>query len=819
MSTVLGTIASAQRAALERRLEESRYFVGIDLGTTNSTLAFVDAQALLEGDVASAVRVLSVRQEMESGAVYSPLLASAVAMVDTDMWSVGQGAKELRRRGLLRGRQIFYSCKSEMGLGREPFYPFAASAQLDAPYKVAGRIIQTLGAAVVDDLGPVALDKAVVTVPASFQLAARRDTFRAAKLGGIELAERALLDEPNAAFLDFVLTGSGAGTSGEKSLDFSTPRTVLVFDFGGGTCDVSILRVRVDAGSGRLELANLAVARYEQLGGDNIDIAIVDEVLLPLFLEQNSLDRLDLSFSDKKNRLLPQLLGTAEALKLGICAEYAAQLGLKKDSAVDRSLAAVQPSVQVDLPAREGEPMRSRILERPSLTLARFDALLKPFLDVDLLHPRDTELNVVRSIFGPVEDALDRAALRPTDIDGVLLAGGSSLIPQVQKALAAYFEGATQLRFPDNDRTLVAVARGAALHSFFLHGLGIPLLKPIAQESIGVLTKDGGFAELIARGTELPHPVGGGFADFSGLTVPRDLMREVQIVLAADGREKVLGVEVLRINEIKSGGEPISIRWRIDANKLLEVQAHLTNFPDAHCEVVLENPLSATGFRNERHRRILELEEKVVRAQAARRPLPELSSAMEELAGLQYEEERYEKAIEWARHAMKADGRPSVLLLNLIGLCYDRLGAPDRAEKHYREAIRLAPSSTASHFNLSLLLDRQGQFDEALQRVDEAVRLQPTEGAYHVQRGRLFRKLGRDSDAPGAFQAGVDHLDRAVPFSSFHRAWRIIAARALGDEVTARKLEAQAGLHDAGVPTYDASKLPAQAAALTKTRP
>src|SRR6185436_20171820 len=108
--------------------------------------------------------------------------------------------------------------------------------------------------------------------------------------------------------------------------DWSQPRTVLVFDFGGGTCDVSILRARPDPASGRLDIANLAVARYEQLGGDNIDVAIVEEVLLPAFLERHGLDPLDFSWSEKRDRLLPQLVGTAESLKLALCAEYQRQL-------------------------------------------------------------------------------------------------------------------------------------------------------------------------------------------------------------------------------------------------------------------------------------------------------------------------------------------------------------------------------------------------------------------------------------------------------------------------------------------------------------
>jgi molecular chaperone DnaK len=814
MTELLAALARPHRNALERRLEETRYFIGIDLGTTNSTLACMDAQALLDGDRSNSVRVLTVRQETDDGATFSPLVASAVAQVGSG-WRVGLGAKELRRRGLLRGRQIFYSTKSEMGLGREPFYPLAVSTDYDTPYKVAGAVLRTLLDAAREEFGDIGSHNTVITVPASFQLAARRDTFRAAGLAGVELVERALLDEPNAAFLDYLLTVSADGVNVAR-LDFSKPRSVLVFDFGGGTCDVSILRVQVTESGGRVELANLSVARYEQLGGDNIDAAIVEDVLLPQFLAQNDLNALDLSWSEKKNRLMPQLLGTAEALKLGVCAEYAGQLGLREEDRVDRSLAAVQPSLQVDLPVRAGEPMRSLILDRPLLTLARFDEVLEPFLDPDFLHAMDTEMNAVRSILAPVEDALDRASLKAEAIDGVLLAGGSSLIPQVRKALRDYFPQAVQLQFPDDERTLSAVARGAALHSFFLHGLGTPLLKPIAQESIGVLTRDGGFAELIARGSELPQPADGRFATFAGLTVPKDLMREVQIVVAADGPEKVLGVEVLRIDEIKSGGEPIELRWRLDANKLLEVQASLTNFPDARCEVVLENPLCATGFRNERHRRILELEERIVRVQASRKPLKEVADEMEELAALQYEEGRYEKSIEWARHAAKAEDRPSAYLLNLIGMSYRELGALDRSEKHYQEAIRVQPGLTAPRFNLCLLLSQTGRVEEARALIDKVLELDPAQGAYHVAKGQLLAQSGREAEARAAFKEGADRLDRIRPLSAFQRHWRIVAAHALGDKATVARLRSLADDDEPSSLTYDASKLPAQSAPLTR---
>ena len=88
MTDLLTALSVANATALDSRLEEARYFVGIDLGTTNSTLAVVDAQALLEGDKANAVRVLSIRQETENGVTYSPFLASAVAQAGPDEWWV-----------------------------------------------------------------------------------------------------------------------------------------------------------------------------------------------------------------------------------------------------------------------------------------------------------------------------------------------------------------------------------------------------------------------------------------------------------------------------------------------------------------------------------------------------------------------------------------------------------------------------------------------------------------------------------------------------------------------------------------------------------
>ena len=393
--------------------------------------------------------------------------------------------------------------------------------------------------------------------------------------------------------------------------------------------------------------------------------------------------------------------------------------------------------------------------------------------------------------------------------------GGSSLIPQVEKALAAYFPRAVRLGYPDPERALTAVSRGAALQSFFLHAFGRPLINPIAQESLGIVTQQGGFVEIVPRGAELPFPPDGEAAPYRGLVVPRDLMKEVQIVVAAGGPDKPLGIERLDVPLVRSAGEPIDLSVRLDANKLLTVHARLANHPDAHCTVTLENPLCAVAFGSERQKEIAELENGLAgRPESSASPLD--SAKRERLARLYKEEGKLERAIEEARKTMEADRRPNEWLLNTIADCYDQLGAPERAEKHYREAIRVAPGSTASRFNLSLLLARQGRTDEAIDPDGRGAQARP-------QRARLPR-LARDPLADG--RTPERRGSRAPPRRGGAR--RGPVARLLA-ALLARPLRRLPGRRrDEGAPgaggepapeaarPYDESRLPGQAGALAR---
>jgi tetratricopeptide (TPR) repeat protein len=284
--------------------------------------------------------------------------------------------------------------------------------------------------------------------------------------------------------------------------------------------------------------------------------------------------------------------------------------------------------------------------------------------------------------------------------------------------------------------------------------------------------------------------------------------------VAAGGAQKPLGIEHLHVPVLRSAGEPIDLRFRLDANKVLTVTAELANHKDAHCTVRLENPLCAVAFGSERQKEIAELE------QALRLPAPAHfeSARREQLADLYMEEGQFERAIDHARHVMEADRRPSEGLLNLTARCYKHLGAVDRAEKFYREAVRVAPGSPISRFNLSLLLEQQNRIDEAMASAEECVKLDPGEGVYRGWRAILWQRQRRGTEAREELQRAAEMLDAPPSRDPWQRYWRYRVAEALGDAVTAARLARESSQQPAQTqaPGYDESRLPGHTGALAR---
>ena len=454
--------------------------LGIDLGTTNSVVveAIFDPES---GDIE--IKPLEIEQPSRLGNYTSHLVPSVVACYDGQIW-VGSGAKELRSHltdfnfNLKENKNIFWGCKNFMGV-RLTYHQ--ADLKFRTAKDIASHVLKFLyDASIKKQNGTVS--KTVITVPASFQPAQKQDTMDAASIAGITLDDGCLLDEPIAALFGYL--------SSQKNRIFDetdTPKNLLVFDFGGGTCDIAIFKLLTSKSAQPVGISPLSVSRYLRLGGGDIDNAIVLKILLPQLLKQNGLNEFDLNYQQKRGYVIPSLLGVAESLKIAISSEIYRLKQFGRWNEKRETLYHELPSAcSCNVPKYS-----ELVLKNPRLSAIEFEEILKPFTDVDILYPIQDEYSITSSIFSPIQDALERCNLGPEEIDFCLLAGGSSLIPQIEETLNQYFTNGSLLRFNHFDQLQTSIAVGASLQALSLSIFNRKLVQPMSSDDISIRTKAG----------------------------------------------------------------------------------------------------------------------------------------------------------------------------------------------------------------------------------------------------------------------------------------------------------------------------------------
>ena len=299
----------------------SKVYYGIDLGTSNSSISYVvdsprsGTTPFVEPTTVKFTppsgpsifhnwqRLPSVVQIVRKGKAFK-FVAGFLAAIE----ATGKRAKPFE--------SIFMSAKSDMGTLR--IYEDSINNGLLTPVKVSAEVIKALVKGAEKETG-IAPQKAnvVITVPASFTHNQREDTVKAAKLAGLAVEEGDLLDEPVAAFIH-----TASHQKLDAQINMKTPKKILVFDLGAGTCDISLFEASYkddlfSSGIG-LEITNMAISNYEKLGGDNIDLHIVEEELLPAFCDANGIAFDSLKEKDKR-ALRFRLKVAAKAVKEEIC--------------------------------------------------------------------------------------------------------------------------------------------------------------------------------------------------------------------------------------------------------------------------------------------------------------------------------------------------------------------------------------------------------------------------------------------------------------------------------------------------------------------
>ena len=478
--------------------------VGIDLGTTNSVVA-----AWQGGE--------PVVIPNAEGSRTTP---SVVAYTESGERLVGQLA---RRQSIMNPKATIYSAKRFIGRRFEEISEEAKAVSFDvvpgpngearfnvrgklyAPEEISALVLRKL----VDDASKFLgerVKEAVITVPAYFNDAQRNATKDAGKIAGLEVLR--IINEPTAAALAY-------------GLDKKGHETVLIFDLGGGTFDVSLL----DVGDGVVEVR--ATAGDTHLGGDDFDRRLVD-YLADEFQRENNVDL------RKDPQALQRLFEAAEKAKVELSSVTQTQVNL--------------PFITADANGPKHLTM--------TINRSKFEELTA---------------DLVERCMGPVKHAMDDAKVTANDIDEVILVGGSTRIPAVQ-ALVRRLTGGKDPNMSVNPDEVVAM--GAAIQAGVLKGeVSDVLLLDVTPLSLGVETRGGVMTKIIERNTTIPARRSEVF------TTAEDNQPAVDVVVLQGERElardnRILGrFNLQNIRPAPRGAPQIEVTFDIDANGILNVTA------------------------------------------------------------------------------------------------------------------------------------------------------------------------------------------------------------------------------------------------------
>ena len=745
------TVFDELREALAQQ-EVDGAAVGIDLGTTKSCIAVARFE---DGEIVCECQTID-----EPGQPEGQIAVPSVVAVKDGAAVVGHAAKRLARTPrFYQHKGSFSETKNEIGLRHT--YARAPEGFRSAT-EIAGHLIGYLFEATGLHVEPIA-NPMVITVPASFHGAQRTATLDAASLVFDEYQDVRLLDEPYAAVLDLLHRDPDAAGK-----HLTAGATWLVFDFGGGTCDVALFTLQASE-TAALAPRLLATSRYHRIGGGDIDRAIVHGHLISTLLERYRLDRTAVAFADKRRRFEPVLLPVAEQLKRALCQRLRAQREDGIDAAAVEVVSAGDHCIEWD--------DRELFLSDARLDEATFEKLLRPFLNP---HPDKTasdEFVERDSVFRPIHQVLARAGFGPESIDLVLLAGSSSRIPQVQDALQAYFAEADLVELGDDLDVQGAIARGAALQALAIAATGKPLIAPASSAELGLRTRQG-LVPLVKAGVPLPVEASEPVVVFAPATVA-DRPVDLAIEVIADGG-RVVGRSIWQLEAPVTQGEPLAVAWELDENQCLTLRLRRIGDEDgvSDFEQRFDAPLTHTDQGQVARCRLLEAEEMV---RCSLIPESQLGRTFEQMARDAARIGHRERALHFISCAVQHDG-PTFNLLNLRAIYLEELGDRDRAESVYRQ---VSDWPTAG-FNLALLLHRSKRHHEALEVIDQALE-RGSQPAYLVLKGDIVAALGQQSAARLLHQDAVSRVIDPTKQSVWSLGWLTRCAQSLGQEELAQK--------------------------------
>lgn len=770
------TTSSFLPAKRNSSLMRGKTFVGIDFGTSTTvvSVASFDKER-------NSINTKSLRldQMLPDRTRYSSeIVPSVIAWINGQIL-VGEGASQLKYQ-LKRGKNIWYSFKMELGedLGakyyeselreKEPFL-------IRNPKDAARVFFSYLKFLITRYCRENSLSDDIsysVSIPASFEANQRKDLLDALAANNMNVSKQALIDEPNAAFISYAVARAGEGQPMFVNPDYNSK--VLVFDFGGGTCDISILEI--GQGANGFYSKNISISKFTKLGGDDIDRYITYHYLMPRFLEANGKNMNQFRTNEKK-QIASALYKVAERLKILVNKSLAVlthDFSVPQDKNDDKKTE-VDYEVRVQT-GKGGLSQTHFYLTNKELT-ETMSVFLKTGINKTTCIKGEDEYN---SIYTPIVSAIKKAKIRKDEIDYVLFIGGSAQSPYIQEALHGYFEDSEML-VPANLQT--HVSQGAAIHSLLYNGMNKCLIQPISSEPIIVITRDTYPKVVLPAGTQIPSDT----VTIDDLVTSRNGQDTVELPICVGNKAKMLFN--LKITSPLSSGFPVNCPIRLT----MELNADKMLLARAECMGVscLVEPLSP--FANKE----LSTEERVVlKAERQANLEAEMNGGTPSKESLEALRRAYKKAGNEFKAAETAELQrelyPASVDLNNIGVLYANSGNTEKAAEFHKLAIQENPNNAFAHCNLGLeLKDTDAELYKY--HVNKALEINPELGYALIESGRIDCSEHKNSEGEKKMRKAYDILLRRWKMGTLgdsDYSWLVSVARELGENGVARQVMA-----------------------------
>ena len=754
-------------------------FVGIDFGTSTTVVSIASQE---QDGVKIKTLPIKLTQILEDGTIYqSEKLPSVIAWYNGKLL-VGEGASNLKYT-LTKGKNIWFSFKMEIGedLGAKYYNSEVGDVEgikIRNPkdcVRVFFMYLRMLITKYCKDNGLSENIHYAVSIPASFEANQRKELMEALETNGMTISKQSLIDEPNAAFISYVHDSEDS----EKPLLISPHYNskVLVFDFGGGTCDISILEIGKSATG--LYSKNIAILKFTKLGGDDVDRYLTYKYIMPRFFEYNHVKPEDFRTKEKQY-IATQLYKVAERLKILMCRRIANQMyQLEIPLHYKNSTECETISVPVMIETMKGNLSQNNFI----LTAKELADTMQVFSKKSRIATQIKGQEDYNNIFMPINSAIEKANIEREEIDYVLLIGGSAQNPFIQEALKKEFVD-SQILVPQDLQT--HVSKGAAIHSLLMNGMNKCIIQPITSEPILVITKDVHPRVILPAGSTIPSDT----VLINDLVTSRDNQDVIELPICVGSTNKMLFNLKIELQGGVPINTPVQIVLEVNADKLLLVQASCMGII---CRVEPKNPFANKELTTEE--RIVLVAERQANLEA------EQNHGTPTKNGLIKLRQAYEKAGNSFRAAetleLQTELYPSPDNYGKIAVLYWNSGNEEKAIEYNERAYQYNPNSSTVNFNLGHSLMRKDP-QRARQLINKAYEMNPADGATMITLARMERQAGNRERAKDLEEQAYDMLLRkwkADTLASHEYSWLSSLASDLGHPDIARQVrQSQPGL-------------------------